>query len=74
MLYEQRALVLEELRRRLGSTFTLEELVAVYTDSGAMAVEGDRGARAGAGWASTASVAGDAAFRAYSRQALDYAP
>ena len=74
VLYEQRDLVLEELRRRLGSTFTLDQLVAVYTESErwlSKVIEERAPAR---GWALTASVAGDAAFRAYSRQAVDYAP
>lgn len=74
VLHEQRDLVLEELRRRVGSTFTLEELVAVYVESERWLSEVIEERAPSRGWATTASVAGDAAFHAYSRQALDYAP
>lgn len=61
--------VVDELRRRLGSTFTLDELADFYGD--------------GSDWASdlAASVSGgvhattvaDAAFARYAREAKDYA-
>ena len=73
-LHAQRDVVLEELRRRVGSTFTLAELVAVYTESERWLSEVIEERAPSRGWARTASVAGDAAFHAYSRQALDYAP
>jgi hypothetical protein len=65
--------VFEELRRRLGSTFTTEELAELYD--------------AGTGWVSYVALAaapdapfawdvrvvGDAAFARYVRNAVDYA-
>ena len=73
-LHAQRDVVLDELRRRVGSTFTLAELVAVYTESERWLTEIIEERAPSRGWARTASLAGDAAFHAYSRQALDYAP
>ena len=73
-LHAQRDAVVEELRRRVGSTFTLAELAAVYADSDRWLAEVVEERSPSRGWARTVSVAGDAAFHAYSRQALDYAP
>lgn len=73
-LYAQRDAVVEELRRRVGSTFTLAELAAAYADSDEWVAEVIAERVPSRGWARTASVAGDAAFHVYSRQALDYAP
>lgn len=61
--------VTAEIRRRLGSTFTLEELADLYgagTDWAA-----DIAASLGAG--PYAAWAVQAAFRSYSREAADYA-
>ena len=52
------AAVVEDLRRRLGSTFTLAELADFYA--------------AGTDWAQHDSAAVDAAFLQYSREAADY--
>ena len=73
-LHEQRGVVVEELRRRVGATFTLAELAAAYGESERWLSEVVAERAPSRGWATTASVAGDAAFYAYSRQALDYAP
>lgn len=73
-LHAQRDAVLEELRRRVGTTFTLAELVAVYDDSERWLGEAIEERAASRGWVRTASLAGDAAFHVYSRQARDYAP
>ena len=73
-LHAQRDAVIEELRRRVGSTFTLAELAAAYAGSERWLLEVIEERAPSRGWAATASVAGDAAFHAYSRQALDYAP
>ena len=73
-LHAQRDAVVEELRRRVGSTFTLADLAAAYADSErwlSAVIEERAPSR---GWMRTASIAGDAAFHAYSRRALDYAP
>ena len=66
--------MLEELRRRVGSTFTLAELVAAYADSERWLREVIEERAPSRDWARTASVVGDAAFHVYSRQALDYTP
>ena len=47
---------------------------AVYVDSDQWLSEVIEERAPSRGWARTATVAGDAAFHAYSRQALDYAP
>ena len=51
--------LLEELRRRLGSTFTVEELAELYGT--------------GTGWAEEDSWLVDAAFHRYVREASNYA-
>jgi len=61
-------LVLEELRRRLGSRFSLEELSELYAGGEAWASEVAR--RAFAGTESSWIV--DAAFARYAREASDY--
>lgn len=62
-------LVLDELRRRLGSSFTLEELAHVYGEDTGWAWT--IAERAGAGDDSSWVV--DAAFMRYAREASDYA-
>ena len=73
-MYDQRDAVVEELRRRLGSTFTLAELADAYAaaERWLLAVVGERAPSKG--WIRTATVSGDAAFHVFSRQAQDYAP
>ena len=73
-LHRQVDAVTEELRRRVGGTFTLAELAAAYDGVERwllLAVEERAPSR---GWARTASLAADAAFHAYSRAAQDYEP
>ena len=73
-MHRQLGVVTDELRRRVGGTFTLAELAAAYGDaeSWLLTVVGERAPSKG--WARTASLAGDAAFHAYSRSAQDYEP
>lgn len=73
-LYAQRDVVVDELRRRVGSTFTLAELAAAYADADRWVPEVVEERSPSRGWPRTASLAGDAAFHAYSRHALDYVP
>jgi hypothetical protein len=61
--------VVEELRRRLGSAFTLAELAAVYAEGTDWAADTALGAGAGT---QTPGVV-DAAFGRYAREASDYA-
>ena len=74
MLHRQLDVVTDELRRRVGGTFTLEELADAYSgaEGWLLTVVGERAPSRG--WARTASIAGDAAFHAYSRGAQDYEP
>ena len=74
VLHRQLDAVTEELRRRVGGTFTLAELARAYDDSErwVLGVVGERAPSKG--WARTASLAADAAFQAYSRGAQDYEP
>jgi hypothetical protein len=74
MLHRQLEVVTDELRRRVGGTFTLAELADAYggAESWLLTVVGER--VPAQGWARTASLAGDAAFYAYSRAAQDYQP
>ena len=58
-----------ELRRRLGSTFTVQELADAYAAGTDWAEE--TAARAGAG--DDAAMAVDAAFARYAREAADFA-
>jgi len=61
--------VLDELRRRLGSPFTLSELGGLY--AGGTDWAADVAGRAGAGGEAAAVV--DAVFGRYAREASDYA-
>lgn len=69
--------VVDQLRRRVGQTFTLDQLAEAYSGSEEwvrdVVVDGTpaRGARAGL---PDSSVVQDAAFALYSRGATDYAP
>jgi hypothetical protein len=61
-------LVLDELRRRLGSRFSLQELTDLYAGAGDWGSEAAR--RVFAGTESAWLV--DAAFARYAREAVDY--
>jgi hypothetical protein len=72
-LMNQIGVVIDELRRRIGETFTLDELVRAYDNSDrwsreALEEHGDPRAYR------YASLVGDAAFHLYSRGASDYRP
>ena len=73
-LHEQREVVLEELRRRVGTTFTLAELAVAYDSSERWLRDVIEERAPSPGWVTTVTVAGDAAFHAYSTQAQDYEP
>ena len=60
--------VLEELRRRLGSSFTLEELADFYAEGTDWAIEAARGRAAG----TDAAAVADAAFHRYAREAVNF--
>ena len=73
-LRQQLDVVSEELRRRVGSRFTLRELAVEYRRSEAWvrAVVSERAAAPG--WPRTLALVEGAAFHVYSRGAEDYAP
>ena len=70
----QLRVVTEELRRRVGSTFTLGELAAEYgrADDWARNALEDRASFPG--WLTSLSVVEGAAFHLYARGATDYEP
>ncbi len=62
-----------ELRRRLGSTFTVDELVALYDADTSWCLELAYAIAPGASWAWDPRVSTDAAFARYVREAQDFA-
>lgn len=72
-LHRSLELVLDGLRRRLGSPFTIEELAEAYTraETWIRAVFEEELV---SGWAADLTTVQDAAFGRYSRSAVDYAP
>ena len=73
-LLELLDLVLDELRKRVGQTYTLAELVAAYgeSESWAREVVGERAPLPG--WPRDLTIVLAAAFDAYQRGAIDYEP
>ena len=74
VVHRQRDIVLEELRRRVGTVFTLAELAAAYDGSERWMLAAIEARAPSKGWARTVTIAGDAAFHAYCRGAQDYEP
>jgi hypothetical protein len=70
-LVEQVDIVSDELRKRVGQTYTLEQLAAAYADADRWAREA-LAERAAAGWARDLVLVLDAAFYGYQRGAVDY--
>jgi len=73
-LLELRGLVLDELRKRVGQTYTLAELVAAYAESERWAREVLAERAPAPGWTRDFTVVLAAAFDAYQRGAVDYEP
>jgi hypothetical protein len=65
--------VTAELRKRLGTTFTLSELVDVYAsvEDWARDTLAEQGAP---GWPRDVTLVADEAFHLYARGAIDYRP
>jgi hypothetical protein len=70
-LLDQVGLVLNELNRRVGQTFTLAELAEAYSDSDRWLLD-VLGSRPGG--VTQLALVGDAAFHVYARGAVDYSP
>lgn len=66
--------VLDQLRRRVGQTFTLGELASAYGDSDRWVQEALQQAEPAPGWPARTATVQDAAFHLYSRGAVDYKP
>ena len=73
-LQRQLEVVTDELRKRVGQTFTLDELAEAYdvADEWARDVVSEHAATPG--WPRTLSMVEDAAFHLYQRGAVDYKP
>ena len=73
-LLAQLEVVTDELRKRIGQTFTLDDLARAYSaaDGWVRDVVDERAATPG--WPRTLSLVQDAAFHLYQRGAVDYAP
>jgi hypothetical protein len=71
-LLEQVAIVVDELRKRIGQTYSLEDLVAAYRDAERWAREAVEERAPSAGWPRDLTLVLAAAFYAYERGAVDY--
>jgi hypothetical protein len=67
-------IVLEGLRRRVGQTFTLDELAAAYAESDRWAQAALAERDPAPGWPTRLTTVQEAAFHIYSRGAADYRP
>ena len=74
LLDVQLDVVCAELRRRVGSTFTLDELAAAYADANVWVRQAVEEQAPTPGWSRTIAMVEDAAFHVYARGAVDYAP
>lgn len=73
-LLEQVEVVVAELRKRVGQTYTLAELAAAYADADRWTRDAVGERAPAAGWPRDLSLVSAAAFHAYARGALDYEP
>ena len=73
-LHAQLEAVTDELRRRVGQTFTLEQLAAVYERADDWARDAVSEHAASPGWPRTLAIVQDTAFHLYQRGAVDYTP
>ena len=73
-LYAQVEAITEELRRRVGETFTLTELARVYAEADDWSLRAAADRSPGGGALGTVADAQAAAFHLYSRGAVDYRP
>ena len=70
----QLEVVTDELRKRVGQTFTLEDLAARYAEADEWVRDAVSERAATPGWPRTLSTVQDAAFHLYQRGAVDYTP
>ncbi|HSP73726.1 MAG TPA: hypothetical protein VLN26_15215 [Gaiellaceae bacterium] len=74
LLLDQVELLIGELRRRVGRTYTLESLVRAYYGAEAWYLEVLGRGEPAPGWERHAALVTDAAFEVYAHGASDYAP
>jgi len=73
-LLAQLEVVTSELRKRIGETFTLDELAAMYERADAWVRHAISERAATPGWTRNVAIVEDAAFHLYQRGAVDYTP
>jgi hypothetical protein len=73
-LFAQLEVVTNELRRRIGETFTLDDLAAAYEHADAWVRHAISEHAATPGWPRNVAIVEDAAFHLYQRGAVDYSP
>jgi hypothetical protein len=73
-LLEQVDAVADELRRRIGPTFTLSELAELYAGADRWSRDAVAATRPPPGWPRTLALVEGAAFHLYARGAVDYTP
>jgi hypothetical protein len=73
-LLEQVEAVGDELRRRIGPTFTLSELVALYAGAERWSRDAVAAVLPPPGWPRTLALVEGAAFHLHARGAVDYRP
>lgn len=73
-LLAQLEAVTDELRKRVGQTFTLDELVAAYDGAERWSRDAIGEHAAAPGWPRTVAIVEDEAFYLYQRGAVDYSP
>jgi hypothetical protein len=73
-LLELQGLVVDELRKRVGQTYTLDELVSTYGEADRWAREVLDERATATGWARDLTTVLAAAFDVYQRGATDYEP
>ncbi len=73
-LLAQLEIVSDELRKRVGQTFTLGALVQVYDEADRWVRDVVEERAATPGWPRSLAMVQDAAFHRYQRGAVDYTP
>ena len=73
-LSRQLDVVTDELRKRVGQTFTLEQLAEKYHGADEWVRDAVSEHAATPGWPRTLAIVQDAAFYLYQRGAVDYTP
>jgi hypothetical protein len=73
-LLTQLEVVGDELRKRIGQTFTLDELAHAYAGADRWVRDVVEDRAPSPGWPRTLSMVQDAAFHLYQRGAVDYTP